>query len=359
MPSIARPHQPLPRIPRRIVVAAFLALLVVCGGTAGFWLLSARAGRPSALSDCFYMTLITITTVGYGEIVDVGHIPGGRLFTSGVLLAGTGTFLYLVSALTAFIIEGDLGEIRRRRKMQTKIDKLSGHYVVCGVGSTGIHIAEELLLTKRPFVVIEQSPAALDNFLELGRVPADALHVMGDATEETALQRAGVARAAGLIAALSTDKDNLFCVITARELNAGMRIVAKAIEPNAASKLLKAGATGVVETNRIGGQRMVSEMVRPKVVEFLDLMLRDRDRNLRVEELEVLPGSPLDGRELREADLRRHGAVLVVAIYHRAQGRYDYAPGPEYRIRAGESIILLGDVPTISAIRGALALPGA
>jgi voltage-gated potassium channel len=355
-PAPALPRAPAhARVPARLVRAAVLGVTIVVVGTVGYRGLAHRAGVDTTWLDALYMTVTTITTVGYGEIVDVGRIPGGRAFGLLVVLGGVGNFLYLVSALTAFIVEGDLGEIRRRRKMQAKIDALSGHFIVCGVGKTGVHVAEELLATRRPFVLVDQSVAAIAAFAEMGGAAArDALHVLGDGTEEHVLQQAGIARAAGLVAALSSDKDNLFVVITARELNPSVRIISRAIEPNAAGKLRKAGATDVVETNRIGGQRMVSAMVRPRVVEFLDLMLRDRDRNMRVEEIDVAAGSPLDGREIRDADLRRHGAVLVVAVFSRAEGKYHYAPGPEYRLRAGESLILLGDVPTVTAIRQAL-----
>ena len=274
---------------RRLLTAFGFLLSVVSVGTIGYQQIG--EGRWP-LEDCFYMTVITLSTVGYEEVLEgLDTARGGRLFTTLLIITGSGTLLYFVSMLTAFVVEGDLMGVIRGNRMQKRIDQLEGHIIVCGVGSTGFHILTELVDVHDNFVVVDVNADRLRRLDEEIHDRA-LLYVVGDATDDHVLEQAGVKRARGLIAALHEDKDNLFATISARALNPSVRIVAKAIEMSADRKLRRAGADQVVSPNRIGGMRMVSELVRPQVVRFLDEMMRVRESEhaLRLEELADSPG---------------------------------------------------------------------
>jgi len=295
------------------------------------------------------MTVITLSTVGYGEVLPgMQDMTFARVWTVGLIVLGSGTLLYFVSTLTAIIVEGDLGGILRRNRMQQRIDRLEGHIIVCGVGTTGIHVVEELRSIGTQFVVVDNDGERLARLVEEG-FPA-LLYVVGDAAEDHVLQRAGIARAKGVVAALHDDPSNLFVTVTARALNPKLRIVAKAVEPSAGSKLLRAGADSCVSPNQIGGLRLVSEMVRPRVVQFLDQMLRDKDKNLRIDEITIPVGSSLAGRALRDSELRRHADVLVIAIRD-VEGKYVYNPGPATTLEPGITLIVLAKATDLAPLR--------
>jgi len=257
------------------------------------------------------------------------------------ILTGIGAFAYFQSVLTATIVEGVVGQAWRRRSMDHKIAKLSDHYVVAGVGSTGRHVIEELAATSRRYVVIDRSVENLEranNELAAGQM----LFVCGNATEDHTLIAAGVARAAGVIAALTDDRDNLYVTLSARTLNARARIVSKVIEPEAVGKMIRAGANATVSPNTIGGRRLAAEMLRPEVVEFLDTMMRDREQPFRFEDVPVPEESPVAGKTLGSLAIRKVSNVLVVAVRDRDR-RFIYNPGPDHVITAGTVLVVLGD----------------
>jgi voltage-gated potassium channel len=230
--------------------------------------------------------------------------------------------------------------------MLKQIAHMEGHIVVCGAGTTGEHVLRELIDVRVPFVVIERNRARVELLEEdLG---AAIPYVEGDATDDHSLQAAGVERAKGVIAALSDDKDNLFVTISARHLNRGARIVAKSVESSTVPKLRRAGADAVVSTNQIGGMRLVSEMVRPTAVEFLDRMLR-QDHKLRIEDTTIGEGSPVVGFTLAEANLRKSGA-LVIAV-RAPDGTYHYNPEGREKLVAGSSLIVLAHPEDLVRLR--------
>lgn len=316
--------------------AAVLIALIFAAGTVGYH----RLGAPhTSWLDALYMTVITLTTVGFGEIVDLQHHPEGRLFTIVLLFAGVGTFVYFISNLTAFFVEGRWNELLWSRRMNKRIAALSGHTIVCGGGHTGEAVLGELVETERPLVLIERDP---ERVAELERVLGREIPVVfGDATDDDALRAAGVERAAGLCATVSNDKDNLIVTVSARLLNPNLRIVARCVDKRTIEKLRKSGADAVVSPNLIGGLRLVSELVRPTAVSFLDIMLRDRDQRLRVEEVPVLAGSPLVGRALDSLEPVRAREVMVVAL-RRDDGHWVYNPLPEHVLQVGEAIVFMG-----------------
>lgn len=344
----------------RIVVASIALVAIFLVGTFGYFIMGRiyLGDRGWSVGECAYMTVITITTVGFGELPHLGRVPGGRAFTVVVLLAGLGVALYFVSSLTTYFIEGEFTKARTRRKMTRALNDIRDHFIVCGVGTTGVHVVEELVWTKRPFVAVDVDAEKLERIQQLS---AEILPtVQGDATEDDVLEAAGIRRARGVVAALTDDKSNLFIVVSARQLNPSLRIIAKGVDMQAAEKLKRAGADSVVNPAFIGGVRMVSEMIRPQVVEFLDLMLRDKDKNLRIEEVVVPAGSPLVGKPILEAQIRQKTNLLVVAVREpptpTAQaGRFVYNPGPETLIAANMALIVLGETDSVHKLRSSIA----
>jgi voltage-gated potassium channel len=334
---------------RLISAAGVLGAVVVVGATAYY---AIGEGRWSWF-DCFYMTIITLSTVGFAETLEgMNEIPEARGVTVSLIVLGSGTLLYFISSLTALIVEGDLQGILRRRSMQRAIGTLSNHVIVCGVGTTGRHIATELQAVGIPFVVVDSNEDLLEELSE--EFGGELLCVVGDATDDHVLELAGVERARGVISALNDDKSNLFVTISARALNPTARIVAKSIEPSTERKLRRAGADAVVAPNYIGGVRLFSEMVSPKTVAFLDRIVQfGSGISVGIEAIDIPETSPIVGKRLAETDLREAGA-LVVAV-HRADGDYVYNPGSEQLLEAGDSLIVLAESDDVAALRHSIA----
>lgn len=306
------------------------------------------AGQWSWL-DCFYMAAITLSTVGFGETLPgMDAHNGARAWTLVVIFVGSGSLLYFVSMLTAVVVEGDLRGTLRFRRMQGRIDTLEGHIILCGGGRTGAHIARELVTTGVPFVMIEHDEEVTGALL--GELGERFVYIQGDASDDQVLRDAGIERARGLVAALPDDRDNLFVTISARTLNERVRIIAKCIGPGTDAKLRRAGANSVVSPYFIGAMRMASEMVRPAVVKFLDRMLRDEDKALRIEEVPIPVGSPLDGVTLATSELRQRHEVLVLAVQD-AHGVYTYNPEANHLLVAGDTLVVLARSSPLNEMR--------
>lgn len=329
---------------RRLGLAATLLVLVTVVGVIGYRVLG---GPEWSFVDCLYMTVITLTTVGFGETHDMSGQPGMRLFTLCILLSGFGIMAYSFTTLTAFLIEGELNGLLRRRRMSKGISDLTGHYVVCGMGETGMHVVEELKRTRRPFVCVDASSERMERLL----VHEDFLHIVDDATDDEVLVRAGVSRAAGLLACLGSDKDNLFLTLTARQMNPSLRIVAKATDLKVVAKLQKAGADSVVSPQNIGGLRLVSEMIRPHVVGFLDKMMRERTETIRIEEVVLSAGSSMAGLTIIQSGIRAQTGLLILAIKDPNSTSYIYNPSPGSHLKVGAVMVVLGEVSQIGALR--------
>lgn len=330
----------------RLMYAVLVLSVLVFGGAFGFHYLG--DGRWS-YSDCVFMTVITLSTVGFGELNHMSEVPGARALTMALIIGGIGTLAYVQGNLTALFVEGVIGQAWRRNRMKKKIAELNGHIVVAGAGSTGRHVIEELVATDTPFVVIDRNGEHLERIsgtIAQGKM----LFVKGDATEDHALLEAGVERARGVVAALTHDKDNLFVTLSARSLNAQARIVAKVSEDESAPKMLKAGATSIVSPAQIGGRRMASDVIRPEVNEFLDNMLRDKDRTLRLEEVPIPEGSPYAGHALKDAPIRKETKLLVIAV-RRADREFVYNPDPDFVLQGGAMLVVMGDSEGVHKLR--------
>lgn len=321
---------------RKLVRSSGLIWLCFAVGIAGYTIIG---GDKYGFVDAFYMTLITLTTVGYGEAIDLGDGPGGKLFTSFLLMFGVGSFIYFFSTLTAFMVEGSLAHMLGRRRMKRTIDKMSGHYIVCGVGGTGECIVRELFDTKRPFVAIEATEARIRLVAE--QVGAPFPYVVGDATMDSVLLAAGIERAAGLTTCVSNDNDNFIVTVSARLLNQDLRIVSRCSDKRVAKKVQQAGADAVTSPDFIGALGMVSDLIRPAAVSFLDSMLRDKEQNLRFEEHRVRDDGPLSGVTI--GDLRRRNLqdFPVVAV-RLLDEEWISQPDDDVVLRPDMSLVFIG-----------------
>jgi len=331
---------------KRLAVAAALLIGLVLVGSSGYFALG--AGRWT-FGECVYMTVITLSTVGFGELSRMSEVQGARALTVVLIVGGIGTLAYVQANVTALLVEGAIGQALRRNRMRKKIEALSKHIVVAGSGSTGKHVIEELIATKTPFVVIDRNHEQVQRLSET-MMNGELLFIHGDATEDHVLVEAGIERASGVVAALTHDKDNLFVTLSARSLNATARIVSKVTEDESAPKMLKAGATSVVSPTQIGGRRMASELIRPEVNEFLDQMLRDKDKSLRLEEVVIPKSSPYVGHALRDAPIRRETNLLVIAVRQPTR-EFVYNPDPDFVLDAGMTLVVMGAADGVKKLR--------
>ena len=325
----------------RLMISLLLIIAIVVIGDVGYYFIE---GWP--LMDGLYMTVITLTTIGYGEVHPLS--PAGRIFTIALIVASLTVVGYAITNLTGFIVEGELNRVIWGLRMDKQIEQLKDHIILCGGGRTGRHAAMEFHNLGAPFVVVEQDPDVLQ---QLKQCIGGLLYLRMDATEDETLLLAGITRARGLVAALAEDKDNVFVVLSARALNPNLRIVSRLLEDQNADKLRKAGADKFVSANVVGGYRLASEMLRPTVVDFVDTMLRDADPILRIEELSVEPGSPLAETTLGELDLGRRTGTLVIAI-RPTEGGYRFNPGSQTELSQGDVLIVMGTPDQVAQLRG-------
>lgn len=335
----------------RLIIAFVLIAGVNLALAGGYWVINQGRANPDGSEitylQCLYMTVVSTFTVGYGESVPI-TTAADRIYTMLVIVLGLGTMGYALSQMTAFVVEGDLKEIIERRKMEKSIAALRDHFIVCGAGEVGYYVIQELMATKRPFVALDTDEVLVKKLAAKQPFP----YVVGDATDEAVLAQAGIAVAAGVMCALPNDRDNLVLAMTCRQINPKVRIVAQAHDIKLSQRIRSAGADAVVSPQFIGGMRLVSEMVRPTVVSFLDLMLRDMDKTLRVEEVHVQPGSVLAGTKLVER-LIADSNVLVMALKEPGAGTFVYVPPSDARLEPGCTLIVLGETDAVAKLRGA------
>jgi voltage-gated potassium channel len=308
-------------------IAGFAAILIA--GTIGYRMIG---GPHTSVVDALYMTFITVATIGYAEIVDLSHNPGGRVFTMAIATAGILNFTYMMSAFTAFLIEGDINQALRRRSMHKRIDKFTDHYIICGIGRVGTNVAHELSVTNRDYVIIDTNQHKIDEFRE--HYP-DVSYLHGDGSEDEILLDAGIGRAAGVFAITGEDSKNLVITLSAKQLNPVVRVVARCHEVNYIDKIRKVGADAIVSPDFTGGMRIASSMIRPQVVSFLDEMLR-MDNALRVEEI-LVPKS-FARTTLGELGLRKAEYVLLAV---RAGGKWVFNPQHNYELQPGDTLIVM------------------
>jgi voltage-gated potassium channel len=321
----------------KLRIAAVVVVIIVVAGMLGY-----RFLEKYTWLDALYMTIITLSTVGFQEVKPLG--PTGRLFTMGLLVSGLGVVFYTAVALAESIVEGELQRFFGRRRMEKTIEALCEHYLVCGFGRIGAVVCHELAAKPAPFVVIEQQ--------EEPARKAQAHHYLvlhSDATNEQVLLQAGVMRAKGLFAILSSDADNVFVTLTAKQLNPQLFVVARAEAEQSEKTLRRAGADKVISPYAMGGHRMAQAALRPAVVDVIDLATHHQSLEIQLEEIGVPPQSPCDGMVLRDSGLRERFGVIVVAI-KRASDRMVFNPSPDEKITAGDRLVVLADATRLKDV---------
>jgi len=319
---------------KRLFLSLLVFFVVFVIGVTGFKIIG---GEEWSILESLYMTVITLSTVGYGETENLAANPEARIFAIVFIVLCLGTIAFAVSSITSFIVEGELKDMLGRKKMCKKISKLKNHYIVCGAGETALTVINELILTKKKFVVVEPDKEKLEKLVPQQEI----LFVPGDASEDDVLLQAGIERAQGILLSLPTDEANLFVSITARSLNQNIRIVTKSKDIKSHKKMHKAGSNSVVSPSYIGGMRMVSEMIRPKVTTFLDMMLRERDQVLRFDEVLVGKDSELVGKKIYQSGIKEHTGALIIAIKRAVSGDFDFNPSRDAEIIAGDTLIVI------------------
>ncbi len=317
-------------------MALALIIIVIAFGTAGYQLIEGWN-----FLDALYMTIITLTTVGYREVHELSS--RGMIFTIVLLMVGVGTFLYALSAGAKIILEGELQELFGRKRLEKKIKELKGHYIVCGYGRMGKIICRELKAKNVPFVAIERNGDFLNNRLD------DFLGISGDATNDDILREAGIERAKGLISVLPNDALNLYVVLSARELNPDLHIVARAGEEGSENKLLRAGADKVVSPYHIGGLRIAHTILRPAVVDFIEFATKTGNIELQMEEVTIPEGSSMADKSLDQCGIGRELGIIIVGI-KRHTGEMRFNPTSRSTIKAGDTLIALGEISKLKVL---------
>jgi voltage-gated potassium channel len=289
--------------------------------------------------DAFYMTMITVTTVGYREVHALSR--AGEVFTVIVVTIGVATVLYTFSFLMAQVVEGDLHQRWTARRRARMLDELSNHFIICGYGRIGQIIAREFFRQAVPFVIIERDPERMHEAIDAGYLAVEA-----DASSEQVLRRIGIDRARGFIAAVSTDAENVFAVLTARLLRPDLFIIGRAETEDARAKLQRAGADRVLSPYQIGGLQLAQTALRPAVVDFVQLATSSDNLDLNMEQVKISAGAPLAGRTILEANLRQRFGVVVVGI-QRADGTMHFNPPPESVMGVGDFLVVLGQAKNL------------
>ncbi len=325
-------------IMRKIFLVLSLFVGIILCGTFGYMFL-----EHLSFWDSMYLTIITIATVGYGDLVPI-H-PGGKVFTIFLLFAGAGLVMYTLSRITEAMVEGSLRKMLERRKMDKKIARLHDHFIICGFGRIGQVISEILDDAGRSFVIIERDPDVLKEIDQLGYISVE-----GEAEEDDILHTAGIERASGLIAVVSTDADNLFITLTARGLNPSLFILARSSGSRGTrTKLLRAGASKVISPYYIGARRMAQLLLRPTVTDFIDLAMYAGELGLKLEEILVSENAVFANKNLMESGIRKRHDIIVVAI-KRGAGAMLFNPKPDTMILPGDIMIVLGEADHIIAL---------
>jgi voltage-gated potassium channel len=311
-----------------------ILLFTIILGTVGYMVL-----EKWHILDAIYMTIITISTTGFAEVHPLSQ--PGRLFTIIVIVLGIGSIAYTGGRAAQLVFET---QIYRRRKMSKKVEHLSGHFIVCGYGRMGRFICEELTAAKAEFVVIENNAEKIEKLINRG-----FMYINGDATSDEVLTTAGIKKAKGLVAVLSSDAENVFATLSSRVLNPDIFLVSRAVEEETESKLVKAGANRVVKPYEIGGTRMAELLLRPGVIEFIDSIAREKNVDLNIEEVIVHPNSSLVNKTLTELPIRKEMNIIIVSIY-KTSGKFIYNPLSSAKIEAGDKLIAIGESSSLQKL---------
>jgi voltage-gated potassium channel len=330
------------RLRRRLLYISLVILGTLTVGTVGFTIID---HYPPF--DAFYMTLTTMTTVGYGEIHPLSR--AGRIFNSFLIFFGVGAILVAFGAITQTIIEIEFGETITRRRNKRMIEKLKDHYILCGFGRVGRGAASELKRAGVPFVVVDANPERVERAMNAGMLAANA-----DATRDDTLRLLGIEHARGLVAALATDADNLFVLLSAKGLNPKLYVAARAAEEGAEEKMKRAGADAVFAPYALTGHRLAQSMLRPHVVQFLDFTTKDVGPDITIEQVRVAATSEMASKTIGQMQLGRDVGVTVMAI-RKSDGEMLFNPSADTRVLAGDYLIVMGRQGNLGKLENLLA----
>lgn len=330
---------------KRILILVSSLVLLLLTGTLGYILLE---GIPAI--DAFYMTVITLSTVGFKEVVELSN--AGKFFTILLIFGGISFVAYTLTYVAAFVFGGEFTEIMRRRAMEHEIDNLRNHYILCGVGSTGMSVIKRFQKSNVSYIAIEKSEDRVNVLLEEGIM---VLH--GDATQEDTLEKAGIYHSKGLVTCLSSDADNVFTVLTARGMKPDLHIVSRAIESNAHRKLKHAGANNTLSPNELGGDRMATMLLRPAVMSFLEITTHMGDIIFDIEEVEIPDGCMFVWQTLRESGFRSKTGLNVLATKKHHENFIRPNPDPSFLVEPGDKLLVLGQLEQIDNMKKLIKQP--
>jgi voltage-gated potassium channel len=326
---------------KHFIVSSLLIIMLVATGTAGY-----MAIEGWSLIDALFMTVTTVATVGYGEVHPLSDM--GRLFSMALIVLGVGFFFYVAAAVIQFMVEGRIRILLGRRRLDQRIARLKNHYIVCGYGRIGKVICEKLHRENFDLVVIDKNQDYIDTF-----EAKKFAYICGDAGEEAVLLKAGLHRAKALIASLATDTDNVFLVLTARQLAPRLKIVARAGSEAAKSKLSAAGANIVEAPYETGAATMAQRIIRPTVTNFLDLAFAHHHKDIQMEEIPVAASSALNGLMLRDSGIRQQYHLIIIAI-KKADEQMLFNPSFEAELKAGDTVIAVGEPTNLKKLEAVL-----
>jgi voltage-gated potassium channel len=324
---------------RRFVLAFTFLFITVVIGVIGF-----HVTEDYSILDSLYMTVITMSTVGFGTVRDLSQ--EGKMFAIFLIIFSAGNFVYFITTLSAFVIEGEMKQLFSKYRIRQKVARLQNHIIICGLGRNGKEAALELIRQNQDFVIVEQDQSTIDAFLEMH----DVLAIQGDATEEEVLERANIAHAKALISALATDAENVYITLTAREMNRDIRIISRASHESTIKKLKHAGANEVIAPNLIGGRKMANVITRPALVEYIDMVTGEGDPDLSLDLVNCGEYPDLVGKTLAELHIRARTGAQVVG-YKQGERRIDIVPAANRMIEADDRLFVIGSIEQLSRFR--------
>jgi voltage-gated potassium channel len=330
------------RLARRFLIPGIAVAATLVIGTIGFTVID-----HYPVFDAFYMTLTTMTTVGYAEVHPLSH--AGRVFNSFIIVFGVTTIFIAIGAMTQTIIELEFGDVIGKRRNKRMIDKLKDHYIICGFGRVGRGAASELQHAGVPFVVVDIDPDRAEKAVMSGM-----LAVAADSTRDETLHEVGIDRARGLVAALATDADNLFVLLSAKGLNPSIYVATRAAEEGAEAKMRRAGADAVFAPYAITGHRLAQSLLRPHVVQFLDFTTKDIGEDIAIEQVRVDESSEMVSRTIKDMQIRKEVGVIVMAI-RKADGKMMFNPRAETAVEGGDFLIVMGKPDNLRSLESLLA----
>lgn len=331
-------HYLMSEVSRKVLFLLSGFILILMGGTLGYMYL-----EQYELTDALYLTIITVATVGYGDMVP--HHAGGKLLTVILVLVGVSFVMYMFSKIVEAMVEGGLREILGKRQMKKQLENLKNHYIVCGHGRIGSVICKTLQDNNKPFVVIENNPEEIQAILAENYVVIE-----GEASQDNILLQAGIKRAIALISVVSSDADNVFITLTAKGLNPQIKVLCRSSgEKGTETKLRRAGADTVISPYFIGGTKMAQALLRPNVTDFIDLTMYTRDMTLRLDEILITAKASISGQTLMASNLRKKYDIIVIGIKRTGEPML-FNPKPDNILLAGDILIVIGKDDQISAL---------